>query len=168
EAGIIAGLFGLMNLFARALGGFFSDKVNRSFGLQGRVLVLALFLAGEAVGLIFFSKSTTLWVAVALMITFAFFLKMANGGTYAVVPFVNKRAVGLVSGIVGAGGNVGAMLFGFMFKGSLPWPTVLFILGIVIACIAALTPLIRFGKEENAGSFAVAPTPIHPKPSLGT
>lgn len=167
EAGIIAGLFGMMNLFARALGGFISDRVNRPFGLQGRALVLSLFLAGEAVGLIFFSQSATLWTAVALMITFAFFLKMANGGTYAVVPFVNKRAVGLVSGIVGAGGNVGAMCFGLMFKGSLPWPRVLFILGIVIACIAALSLLIRFRKEEGKKPLEIIPVPIHPKPSLG-
>ena len=40
------------------------------------------------------------------------FVKMSNGATYSVVPFVNKRALGAVAGIVGAGGNVGAVLAG--------------------------------------------------------
>jgi nitrate/nitrite transporter NarK len=39
------------------------------------------------------------------MLTFALFLKMSNGATYGIVPFVNTKNVGLVSGIVGAGGN---------------------------------------------------------------
>ena len=43
-AGLIAGLFGLMNLFARSLGGFISDKVGIRFGLRGRTL----FLGGSA------------------------------------------------------------------------------------------------------------------------
>jgi nitrate/nitrite transporter NarK len=32
---------------------------------------------------------------------------MSNGATYGIVPFVNEKNVGLVSGIVGAGGNLG-------------------------------------------------------------
>ena len=41
---------------------------------------------------------------------------MANGATFGITPFVNEKNVGMVSGIVGAGGNVGGMLFGFLFK----------------------------------------------------
>jgi len=41
---------------------------------------------------------------------------MANGATYSLVPFVSPIAVGSVAGIVGAGGNIGAMLIAFMFK----------------------------------------------------
>lgn len=36
-AGLIAGLFGVMNLFARTLGGFFGDKAGIRWGLKGRV-----------------------------------------------------------------------------------------------------------------------------------
>ena len=36
-AGIIAGLFGLMNIFARTLGGIFSDICAVKIGLRGRV-----------------------------------------------------------------------------------------------------------------------------------
>ena len=44
-AGVIAGLFGLMNIFARTMGGFFGDRAGIRFGLRGRVL----FLGGRAV-----------------------------------------------------------------------------------------------------------------------
>ena len=36
EAGLIAGLFGMMNIFARALGGIFGDKAGKKFGLKGK------------------------------------------------------------------------------------------------------------------------------------
>ena len=39
-AGLVAGLFGLMNLFARTLGGAIGDKVGIRFGLRGRTLFL--------------------------------------------------------------------------------------------------------------------------------
>ena len=36
--------------------------------------------------------------------------------TYSVVPFVNKRALGSIAGIVGAGGNMGAVAAGFLLR----------------------------------------------------
>ena len=115
-AGILAGIFGFMNIFARALGGIISDKVNKTKGLRGRTWVLGtcLFLAG--LGIVMFSNMTGLVMAVVSLIIFALFVKMGNGATYSVVPYMNKRAIGMVSGIVGAGGNLGAMLMGFVLK----------------------------------------------------
>lgn len=115
-AGILAGIFGFMNIFARALGGIISDKVNKTKGLRGRTWVLgtSLFLAG--LGIVMFSKMNGLVMAVVSLVIFALFVKMGNGATYSVVPYMNKRAIGMVSGIVGAGGNLGAMLMGFVLK----------------------------------------------------
>lgn len=115
-AGIIAGSFGLMNIFARALGGILSDKVNTNYGLRGRTWVLgtSLFLSG--IGIIVFSFMTGLVMAILSLVVFALFVKMGNGATYSVVPFMNRKAIGMVSGVVGAGGNLGAMLMGFMLK----------------------------------------------------
>lgn len=115
-AGILAGIFGFMNIFARALGGIISDKVNKTKGLRGRTWVLGtcLFLAG--LGIVMFSNMDGLVMAVVSLIIFALFVKMGNGATYSVVPYMNKRAIGMVSGIVGAGGNLGAMLMGFVLK----------------------------------------------------
>ena len=41
---------------------------------------------------------------------------MAEGATFSVVPFINKKAIGSISGIVGAGGNVGAFLAALLLK----------------------------------------------------
>ncbi|RPD41665.1 MFS transporter [Chitinophaga barathri] len=116
SAGFWAGIFGLMNLFARALGGFVSDRIGLKQGLKGKGILLALVLLAEGGGLLLFAGAANLQLAIIAMIGFALFLKMANGATYGIVPFINPRNVGLVSGIVGAGGNVGGMLFGFLFK----------------------------------------------------
>ena len=63
-----------------------------------------------------FSQVRVLPLAIGAMMLTGLFVKMSNGANYAVVPFVNKRALGAVAGIVGAGGNLGAVLAGFLFK----------------------------------------------------
>src|SRR5690606_38006834 len=115
-AGAMAGIFGGMNLFARALGGIVSDRVGTKFGLKGKGILLGLLLVLEGAVVMLFAASASLVVAVVTMLVFALFLKMANGCTYGIVPFINKDNIGVVSGVVGAGGNIGAMLVGFLFK----------------------------------------------------
>ena len=115
-AGLIAGLFGLMNIFARTLGGFFGDKLGIKFGLRGRVMFLGTVLALEGLALILFSQMVTLLMAVGAMIFFSLFVQMSEGATFSVVPFINRRALGSVTGIVGAGGNAGAVAAGFLFR----------------------------------------------------
>lgn len=140
KAGIIAGLFGMMNLFARALGGIFADRAGKKFGLKGRILVLACFLLLEGIGILVFASADTLAWAVATMLLFALFLKMANGATYAVVPFINSRSVGIISGIVGAGGNVGAVLAGFLFASQMQsYQHSFMIMGGAVAVVSFLT-----------------------------
>ena len=115
-AGLLASLFGWINIFARALGGIVSDKVGKRFGFNGKVSLLAILLLLEGIGIMLFANSGGLVMAITMMFFFGLCLKMANGATYSIVPFVNPKAVGSVAGIVGAGGNVGAMLIGFLFK----------------------------------------------------
>jgi MFS transporter, NNP family, nitrate/nitrite transporter len=115
-AGMAAGIFGWINLFARPAGGIIADRVGKSYGFDGKTLLLCTFLLIEGIGLIFFSKVGTLPLALGMMAIFGLSLKMANGATYSLVPFVNPKAVGSVAGIVGAGGNLGAMLIAFLFK----------------------------------------------------
>jgi NNP family nitrate/nitrite transporter-like MFS transporter len=148
EAGMIAGLFGMMNLFARALGGIFGDKAGQKFGLQGRIITLSAFLALVGLGIMLFSTMEVLPWAIATMLLFALFLKMSNGATYAVVPFINKKSVGTVSGIVGAGGNAGAVLAGFLFKSEeLSYRESLFIIGIVVICVSAIALILGLPKK---------------------
>jgi len=147
EAGLIAGLFGMMNIFARALGGIFGDMAGKRNGLKGRILILGIFLLFEGLGIMLFSSMNSLPWAIASMLLFALFLKMSNGATYSVVPFINKKAVGVVSGIVGAGGNVGAVMAGFLFKSSeISYRESLFIIGIVVIAVAAVALLLSISK----------------------
>jgi NNP family nitrate/nitrite transporter-like MFS transporter len=79
---------------------------------------------------------------------FALFLKMSNGATYSVVPFINKRAMGAVSGIVGAGGNVGAVLAGLLFTSEdLSYQQSLFIIGIAVMVVSVISFLLGVPKR---------------------
>lgn len=150
EAGLIAGAFGMMNIFARALGGIFGDRAGRKFGLRGRIVILASFLLLEGLGLLIFSSMSSLVWAIITMLAFALFLKMSNGATYSVVPFVNSRAIGVVSGIVGAGGNAGAVLAGFLFKSeSLSYRDSLFIIGAIVIAVSAVSFMLSWSAIER-------------------
>lgn len=154
-AGLIAGLFGLMNLFARSLGGFFGDKAGIKNGLKGRVRFLFFMLLFEGIALVFFSRMTVLPVAIISMIIFSLFVQMSEGATFSVVPFVNKKAIGSISGIVGAGGNAGAVAAGFLFKAeNISYQQALLILGIVVGVVSFVTFLVRFDAKSEAEAKA--------------
>jgi NNP family nitrate/nitrite transporter-like MFS transporter len=148
SAGFWAGIFGFMNIFARALGGIVSDKVGKKHGMRGKGLLLAGVLLLEGCGLVLFAQSGTLMVAIISMLSFALFLKMSNGATYGIVPFINEKNVGLVSGIVGAGGNLGGMLFGFLFKSSsFTYVQAFTYIGYTVMVVAVIVLITRFRKQ---------------------
>lgn len=149
-AGAIAALFGLMNLFARSTGGWLGDKFARTEGLNGRVRWLVIVMVAEGMALLLFSRMGTLGVAVTTMIVFSLCVQMAEGATYSVVPFINKRSLGAVSGIVGAGGNVGAVCYAqFFLRSELPLQDVFLYLGFVVASLGMLGLGIRFSTETE-------------------
>jgi NNP family nitrate/nitrite transporter-like MFS transporter len=116
---------------------------------------LFVALAGEGILLACFSQAGFLALAIPLLLLFGLFVKMSNGATYAVVPFVNPKALGAVSGIVGAGGNAGAVAAGFLFKGSLDWSAGLLVLGIAVTVSSLLVFAVRlFPQAEPAGEQA--------------
>ncbi len=150
-AGLIAGLYGFMNIFSRALGGIFSDKFAARDGLQGRVLFLFIVLFLEGLALIAFSQAGTLVHAIATMMTFALFVQMSSGATFGIVPFMNRRALGTVAGIVGAGGNAGAVAAGFLFTSeAISYADGLLYLGIAVTTCSFLTWFIRFSPDVVA------------------
>ncbi len=55
SAGMAAGSFGLLALFARAVGGIISDRVARTKGLGARTNLLFVLMLGEGLGLLWFS-----------------------------------------------------------------------------------------------------------------
>ena len=138
KAGLVAGSFGMMNLFARALGGIISDHWAKTQGLRGRARLLFLTILGEGLMLLIFSQTQQLWLAIPMMLLLGLFIKMSNGAVYSIVPLMNRSALGSVAGIVGAGGNIGAVGAGFLFKSSMSWPTCFWLLGLFVCSNAAL------------------------------
>ena len=148
-AGLIAGLFGLMNIFARTLGGIFGDNFAALWGLRGRTTWLFIALLGEGLALMLFSQMPILLLAIPTLVIFSLFTQMAEGATFSVVPFVNKKALGAVAGVVGAGGNAGAVAAGFLFKGEMPWDQVFLTIGMIVTGVSFLALLIRFSPEKE-------------------
>ncbi len=143
-AGLIAGLFGLTGLFARPLGGIAGDWAWAKFGNRAKVAALGAFLLLEGLSLILFARMTTLPAAVAALLIFSLFVQISKGATFSVVPFINRRAMGSVVGIVGSGGNIGALAFGFLFRATPSTQTALLYVGIAVTAIALLVLLLRF------------------------
>ncbi len=149
-AGLIAGLFGLMNVFARTLGGMLGDKAGIKFGLRGRVMFLGIVLLCEGVALVLFSQMATLFLAVGAMVVFSLFVQMSEGATFSVVPFINRKALGSVAGIVGAGGNAGAVAFGFLIRAeNLSYADALLVVGVAVLIASSLVFLVRFSRETE-------------------
>lgn len=146
-AGLMASIFGWLNIFARALGGIVSDKIGARFGFNGKVNLLTILLLLEGVGIIFFAKAGNLGMAICLLFFFGLCLKMANGATYSIVPFINPDAVGSVAGIVGAGGNIGAMLIGFLFK-SMAYTDAFFYLGTAVFIVGIIILIYRLVSRQ--------------------
>jgi MFS transporter, NNP family, nitrate/nitrite transporter len=158
EAGMLAGSFGVLALFARSLGGYLGDRAGRRFGLDGRGRFLTLMLLLEGIGLIAFSRMNSLVPAAIALVTFGLFVHIAAGATYAVVPFIKPKGVGAVAGIVGAGGNAGAVLAGLLFRGDVSSSqTGLLWLGGAVMVAGALAAMVRFGRQEVEAA-ATTPT----------
>ena len=94
DASALAGSFGLMNLFARSLGGISSDICYKYFGFRGRIWAQFLALFFEAIFLFSFGKvdnSQPWYVALAVLVCFSLFVQMAEGTSYGIVPFMNRK-----------------------------------------------------------------------------
>ena len=149
-AGLIAAIFGMMNIFARTLGGFFGDLFGSTKGLKGRTQWLFFVLFIEGMALMVFSRMTHIWSLIPALILFSLFVQMAEGATFSVVPFINKKSLGPVAGIVGAGGNAGAVFGMFLFKiESVPWADAFMILGWIVCLFSFLALGVRFNKADE-------------------
>ncbi len=115
-AAAIASIFGWLNLFARGLGGYCSDKANAHCGMRGRLWVQTACLVMEGALVLYFAQTTSLSSAIAVMVFFSLFVQAAEGSTYGIVPYVDPPTTGAIAGIVGAGGNTGAVCFSIGFR----------------------------------------------------
>lgn len=85
-AGLYAGSFGLLALFARALGGIISDRIAHTKGLDGRTALLFGLIIMEGLGLMLFSRMDSAQGALIAMLSFGLFTHMACGATSSLTP----------------------------------------------------------------------------------
>jgi len=84
-----------------------------------------------------------------IMILFSIFVQAAEGLSYGIVPYVSRPALGVVSGMVGAGGSLGSVitLRAFFFSGATRKDTGVFQMGIYIIAVTALMFLVYFPEQ---------------------
>lgn len=164
SAGLAAASFGLLALFARALGGWLSDKAAQRRGLDARSTLLFVFILGEGLGLLWFAQASSVTLAIVAMLLFGLFTHMACGATYALVPFIDRKALGGVAGIIGAGGNVGAVAAGFLMKGLGDLHQTLTWLGITATLAAVCAIAVRFSAEHKAREQALYDSALGTQP----
>jgi len=148
-AGLIASLFGLMNLFARAWGGMISDFAYNRYGMAGRKYAHIIITCGEGIFLVIFSRMPNLGSAIFMMIIFSLFVQSAEGSTFGIVPYVDPKNTGAVCGFVGAGGNIGAVCWGFLFLGVGNFADGYMILGFIVFAIG-LTGICTIFVEDTS------------------
>lgn len=141
-AGITAGSFAVMNLFARPGGGWLSDRL-------GRRKVLTIALIGQTVGYLLLAQIDSSWsvgLAIGLTVLTSIFVQAACGGVDAVMPLIQRRMTGQIAGLTGAFGNVGGVIFLTVL--SFVSPQVFFL---VIAVLSALAVMIVRLLDEPRG-----------------
>lgn len=158
-AGLLASLIGMMNLFARPLGGIAGDWTGNKWGMAGRTRLLGVTILVEGLLMVLFSRLTVLGPATIAFVLFGLSVCMACGVVFAVVPLVHPKAVGSVSGIVGAGGNLGAVLAAMLFKSeSLSGANAFLILGSLVAAASFCVFALRF-RESTVSVLEVDALP---------
>mmetsp|Transcript_109548 Transcript_109548/g.214715 ORF Transcript_109548/g.214715 Transcript_109548/m.214715 type:complete len:304 (+) Transcript_109548:1-912(+) len=115
DAATFVSVFGFMYLFSAALGGIASDMLYSRFGLRGRIWAEFLALSFTAVFLFGFGSvdNTQPWyIALLMVVCLSLSVQMADGTSYAFIPFVRPQHMALVTCIVGAGGSLSSALQG--------------------------------------------------------
>jgi len=131
-AGLVASSFAFVNLVARPLGGYLSDR------LASRKRTMLIYIMGIVFGFLlmgFIAKwapgvdedglrniapsfGGVGWLVMAVIITIfaSVFVQGAEGATFAIIPTINKRMTGQIAGMAGAYGNVGAVVYLVLFS----------------------------------------------------
>ena len=153
-AATIAATYPFLNLFSRPAGGFISDK----FGSRKWTMTIVSALIG--IGYLATREINSGWalpVAVAVTMFAALFAQAGCGGTFAIVPLIDKKITGQVAGNVGAYGNFGGVVYLTIFSLT-DAPTLFGAMGIgalVCAFLCAFflkEPRNSFGTDDTAAA----------------
>ena len=131
-----------------------SSEMQQEYGLGDDMLMIYNRMSSEQeVGatmdgteLNCIQNNNVVGMSVLCMILFSLCVQAAEGLHYGIVPYVSRPALGVVSGMVGAGGNLGAVIsLSAFFKGKDMRTDVGFqALGIMVIAITALMHFIYF------------------------
>lgn len=142
EAGNWAAMFGLLNVVFRPLGGLAADVAYRGTKsvwakkalLHSFALLTGIFLI--VIGKLNSKDKSTMFGLIAGM---AFFLEGGNGINYALVPHVHPFANGVISGLTGASGNLGGIIFSIIFRyEGAQYAKSMWIIGVITICLNAV------------------------------
>ncbi|KAH6838334.1 major facilitator superfamily domain-containing protein [Chaetomium sp. MPI-CAGE-AT-0009] len=102
-----AAMFGFLNFVTRPLGGVVGDKgwVHLCGVVTGVLLIVIGVLDPHDLG-----------TMIGLIVVMAIFHEAGNGANFALLPHVFPHANGLLSGLTGAGGNLGGVIFAIVFR----------------------------------------------------
>jgi NNP family nitrate/nitrite transporter-like MFS transporter len=122
DAGYLASIFGLLNIFCRPIGGIIADTMYARFGVKSKKYLMLGFGMAQgcfAIGfgqLLKSSKSPDLGSMMGLVVMMALACNTVNGINFSLVPHCNSYNNGVMSGIVGAFGNVGGICYSLMWR----------------------------------------------------
>ncbi|KAA8894893.1 major facilitator superfamily domain-containing protein [Sphaerosporella brunnea] len=152
HSGQWAAMFGLVNVFFRPAGGIIADIIYRA--TKGSVaakkfwlIFLGVVMGAMCVciGLLDTHHHATM---IGLVVCLSFFMDAANGANFAVVPHVFPYANGILSGIVGASGNLGGIIFAIVFRyNGNHYGRSIWIIGVIMLavnlCVSWISPIPR-------------------------
>lgn len=127
---------------SRPLGGVISDTMAKKFGMRGRLWSLWAVQSFAGILCLVLGRTNSLYGSIAVMCGFSFFVQAASGLTFGVVPFVSKRSLGVIAGVTGCGGTVGAVFTQYLlFSGSkFSKETGIFLMGLMmLVCTLPVT-----------------------------
>lgn len=131
--------------------------------MKGRLWVQAILLVLEGALVLVFANTASLAGSIVVMVFFSLMVQACEGSTYGIVPYVDPPATGSIAGIVGAGGNTGAVCFQLAFR-QLGYKRAFVIMGATIMGSSLLTAFIcikgygklLWGKDEDIGAKLAA------------
>ncbi|KAL1352825.1 hypothetical protein HN51_016804 [Arachis hypogaea] len=147
-AGTIAACFGMANVFSRPMGGVMSDRMGKRFGMRGRLWGVWAVQTVAGLLCVLLGRVDSLWSSVLVMCCFSVFVQASSGLIFGVVPFVSKRSLGVIAGMTGSGGTIGAVVTQMVLfsSGNLSKQTSISVMGLfIIFCTLPIT-LIYFSR----------------------
>ena len=135
-------------IFNASLSSSFSQTIFLflTTGMQGRLAFQSFVLFFEGWTVIVFAHATTLGGAIAVLVFFSIFVQAAEGSSYGIVPYINPTFTGSISGIIGAGGNVGSFAFSFCFR-QMSSKNAFLTMGSIILCSSLLSIFININGQ---------------------